>query len=260
MANNLKDRTGEINKNINGQLMKIIKYNNYSDIVVEFDDKYKTIVKCQYGMFKNGKLGNPNDNTVYNIGRLGQGKYKSKFNKKQTIQYQYWFDMMKRCYSKEYHKRFPTYKGCTVCEEWHNFQNFGKWFDDNFYTIDGEKICLDKDILVKGNKIYSPETCIFVPERINVLFTKNNKIRGKYPIGVSLGNNKKYRATINIFDFVNNKKQSKHLGYFDNIEEAFNIYKKSKENNIKRTADYYKNIIPQKLYEAMYSWEVNIND
>ena len=104
MANNLKDRTGEINKNINGQLMKIIKYNNYSDIVVEFDDKYKTIVKCQYGMFKNGKLGNPNDNTVYNIGRLGQGKYKSKFNKKQTIQYQYWFDMMKRCYSKDYHK------------------------------------------------------------------------------------------------------------------------------------------------------------
>ena len=52
MGNNLKDRTGEINKNINGQRMKIIKYNNYSDIVVEFDDKYKTIVKCQYGMFK----------------------------------------------------------------------------------------------------------------------------------------------------------------------------------------------------------------
>ena len=260
MANNLKDRTGETNKNINGQLMKIIKYNNYSDIVVEFDDKYKTIVKCQYGMFKNGKLGNPNDNTVYNIGRLGQGKYKSKFNKKQTIQYQYWFDMMKRCYSKEYHKRSPTYEGCTVCEEWHNFQNFGKWFDDNYYTIDGERMCLDKDILVKGNKTYSPETCIFVPERINILFTKNNKFRGKYPIGVSLGNNKKYKATINIFDFVNNKKQSKHLGYFDNIEDAFNIYKKSKENNIKRTADYYKNIIPQKLYEAMYSWEVNIND
>ena len=170
MANNLKDRTGEINKNINGQLMKIIKYNNYSDIVVEFDDKYKTIVKCQYGMFKNGKLGNPNDNTVYNIGRLGQGKYKSKFNKKQTIQYQYWFDMMKRCYSKDYHKRFPTYKGCTVCEEWLNYQNFGKWFDDNFYQIENEIMCLDKDILHKGNKIYSPDTCVFVPQRINTLF------------------------------------------------------------------------------------------
>ena len=259
MANNLKDRTGEINKNINGQLMKIIKYNNYSDIVVEFDDKYKTIVKCQYGMFKNGKLGNPNDNTVYNIRRLGQGKYKSKINKKQTIQYQYWFDMMRRCYSKEFHKRSPTYKGCTVCEEWHNFQNFGKWFDDNFYTIDGERICLDKDILFKGNKIYSPETCVFVAKNINTLFTKHNKARGKYPIGIYFNKNaKKFMAKCRIF--YNGKSQQKNLGYYNTPEEAFNVYKTFKENYIKQVADEYKDKIPDKLYKAMYNYEVEITD
>ena len=259
MANNLKDRTGEINKNINGQLMKIIKYNNYSDIVVEFDDKYKTIVKCQYGMFKNGKLGNPNDNTVYNIGRLGQGKYKSKFNKKQTIQYQYWFDMMKRCYSKEYHKRFPTYKDCSVCEEWHNFQNFGKWFDDNFYTIDGERICLDKDILVKGNKTYSPETCVFVPQRINSLFLKRNKSRGKYPIGTTYNKrDKKYESCCHMYK--NNRYTRHAIGNFDTPTEAFTAYKTFKEQYIKQVANEYKDKIPKKLYDAMYRYEVEITD
>ena len=259
MSNNLKDRTGETNKNINGQLMKIIKYNNYSDIVVEFDDKYKTIVKCQYGMFKNGKLGNPNDNTVYNIGRLGQGKYKSKFNKKQTIQYQYWFDMMKRCYSKEYHKRFPTYKDCSVCEEWHNFQNFGKWFDENYYTIENETMALDKDILVKGNKIYSPETCVFVPQRINSLFLKRNKSRGKYPIGTTYNKrDKKYESCCHMYK--NNRYTRHAIGNFDTPTEAFTAYKTFKEQYIKQVANEYKDKIPKKLYDAMYRYEVEITD
>ena len=238
MANNLKDRTGEINKNINGQLMKIIKYNNYSDIVVEFDDKYKTIVKCQYGMFKNGKLTKP---------------------------YQYWISMIRRCYSntKIDLKNNHAYKDCSVCEEWHNFQNFGKWFDDNFYEVDGETMCLDKDILHKGNKIYSPDTYVFVPQNINTLFVKKDCCRGNYPIGVSLspyGKLKKYRSNCHIFDISIKKSKSKHLGCYDTIKEAFNTYKEAKEDNIKRVADYYKNQIPIKLYNAMYNWEVEITD
>ena len=251
----INNRVGEINYNTKGSRMKIIECINARNIVVIFDNGYKT--KTEYSQFKKGQIKNPYDKTIYNVGYIGEGYYKLITHK--NI-YKHWSSMIRRCYADNKNKFNPTYKDCSVCEEWHNFQNFGKWFDENYYTIENETMALDKDILVKGNKTYSPETCVFVPERINILFTKNNKIRGKYPIGVSLGNNKKYKATISIFDFVNNKKQSKHLGYFDNIEDAFNIYKKSKENNIKRTADYYKNIIPQKLYEAMYSWEVNIND
>ena len=261
MARPVKDnKIGEKIYNSYGSEITIIKYNKYNDIIMKFDNGY--IKHGSYKEFKNKSVKSPYCKSVYGIGYIGEGKYKVSINGKSTKPYQYWISMIRRCYSntKIDLKKNYVYKDCSVCEEWHNFQNFGKWFDDNFYTIDGERICLDKDILVKGNKTYSPKTCCFVPERINLLFTKNNKIRGKYPIGVSLGNNKKYKATINIFDFVNNKKQLKHLGYFDNIEDAFNIYKKSKENNIKRTADYYKNIIPQKLYDAMYSWEVNIND
>lgn len=80
--------------------------------------------------------------------------------------------MLERCYSARYQERKPTYKGCSVCDEWLNYQNFAKWYDDNYYEIKGEIMCLDKDILVKGNKIYSPENCVFVPNYINVLFAR----------------------------------------------------------------------------------------
>ena len=120
---------------------------------------------------------------------------------------------------------------------------------------------LDKDILNKGNKIYSPETCVFVPQRINNLFTKSNKIRGGYPIGVNYSQNCNclcVRCSILCED----KKKNKHLGYFslDEPFKAFSTYKNFKENYIKKVADEYKELIPQKLYEALYKYEVEIND
>ena len=163
--------------------------------------------------------------------------------------------MIQRSYDDDFKEREPTYKGCEVCTEWHNFQNFAEWFEDNYYKIPGEVMSLDKDVLVKGNKIYSPETCMFVPQDINILFTKCDNSRGDYPIGVSYHKQKgKYISRCNVCN------KLKHLGYFDNPEEAFNAYKTAKEKYIKEVADKYKEYIPQKLYEAMYNYEVEIDD
>ena len=111
-------------------------------------------------------------------------------------------------------------------------------------------------LLIKGNKIYSPNTCIFVPQNINKLFTKSTKTRGELPIGVYKvsGCNNKYASHFNCCGKLAN------LGTFDTTEEAFNAYKIAKENEIKRIADEYKDKIPQKLYDAMYSYEVEITD
>ena len=167
--------------------------------------------------------------------------------------------MLKRCYSDECQKKHPTYKDCTVCEEWHNYSDFKEWFDNNYYEIEGERMALDKDILVKGNKIYSPNTCVFVPQNINTLFIKSNKIRGKYPIGVTFNKDKnKYQAQCNTL--INGKNMKKALRLYNTIEEAFNAYKQFKEANIKQIADYYKENIPDKLYEAMYNYKVEITD
>ena len=120
-------------------------------------------------------------------------------------------------------------------------------------------MCLDKDILFHGNKIYSPETCLIVPERINKLFTKSTKSRGEYPIGVRERRNRLI-AYCSITE--NNKTKQVNLGRFPlhQVEEAFLTYKRFKENYIKQVADEYKNSIPDKVYQALYNYEVEITD
>jgi len=192
---------------------------------------------------------------VYGVGISGSEK--CKVNGVHIKSYEVWHDMLKRCYSAYVHKKRATYIGCTVCEEWLNYSNFKKWYDENIYYIEGQKMHLDKDILVKGNKIYSPETCVFVPQDINVLFTKTNAKRGNYPIGVYFKiESQKYVAQLQ--DNIKNK--NLHLGYFYSPFKAFNAYKSAKEKYIKEMADKYKNQIPEKVHNAMYKYTVEITD
>lgn len=79
-----------------------------------------------------------------------------------------WHDMMNGYYNDKFHDRQPQYKGYTVGEEWHNYGNFKIWYEKNKYGT--KSLDLDKDILLKGNTIYSPETCCLVPHFINTLF------------------------------------------------------------------------------------------
>jgi hypothetical protein len=154
------------------------------------------------------------------------------------------------------HKRLPTYKDCSVCDEWLNFQNFAAWYDKNYYEVTGERMDLDKDILVKGNKIYSPDTCAFVPHSINGLFVKNNARRGNLPIGVSYEKkNSKFKAKCN-----NGKKKAIGIGHFNTSKEAFLAYKEFKENLIKRIAFEYKEKIPSVIFNALLNYEVEETD
>lgn len=149
-----------------------------------------------------------------------------------------------------------AYVNCSVCDEWLCYLNYKIWFDENYYTVGDITMNLDKDILIKGNKIYSPNTCVFVPQNINKLFTKSNRTRGELPIGVYKvnGYDDKYSSHFNSCSKLVN------LGTFNTIEEAFGTYKIAKENEIKRIADEYKGKIPQKLYDAMYNYQVEITD
>ena len=255
------DRTGEEGYNREGILMRIVEYKNTNDILIEFQDKYKAMVHTNYQAFKKGGVKNPYHPSVFNIGFLGIGKHKAEEKGKQIKAYKVWVKMLQRCYDPYYLNEHPTYRDCYVCEEWHNFQNFGEWWEYNVYNCNNEKMCLDKDILVKGNKVYSPETCIIVPERINLLFVKKDVNRGDYPIGVDEWLNKingdkwlKVRCST--------LEKRKHLGYFplNRPFQAFTVYKNFKEKYIKQIADEYKEFIPKKLYDALYKYEVEIND
>lgn len=135
--------------------------------------------------------------------------------------YRAWVSMITRCYSEKYLKRMPAYIGCSVCREWHIFSNFKKWMK----TQDWRGKALDKDLLIPGNKIYSPSTCLFVTQEINNLLNDRMARRGKWPQGVS-------------YDKVNNKYVAqcsdngthKKLGRYKTPGEASLVYKKFKSN------------------------------
>lgn len=245
------DRTGEVNYNTQGLKMWIKEYRLYKDIDVEFENGWIARNR-RYDEFLSKEIKNPYYPSVYNIGYLGEGEYIGlSENKQQNKCGTIWRDMLRRCYADESKKKRPTYIGCSVYKEWHNAQNFFKWFKENYYEIRNEQMCLDKDILIKGNKIYSPDTCVFVPQFINKLFITSNKNRGSCVIGVTYNKqNKKFASRC----------YNTHLGYYKNEIDAFNAYKNFKENRIKQIADEYKNKIPQKLYNAMYDYEVEITD
>lgn len=253
------DRTGERGINNFGSEMVIVEYRKYSDIDVYFPQYNWTFKHSTYKEFKNGKIKCPYEKRTYGVGYIGEGKYKSRENGKEARVYKIWHGVLQRCYDEKCHEKHPTYIDCKVSEEWHNFQNFAKWYEDNYYEIEGQKMHLDKDILCKGNKIYSPETCIFVPERINILFTKRQNARGKSVIGTSPKNGK-YVVNCHLFNPKTGKSKQERLGIYGTQEKGFEVYKYYKEKNIKEVADYFKDEIPVKLYNGLYEYVVEIND
>lgn len=149
------NKIGEVIKNKYGRKMRIVEFNSSTDIIVEFDDGY--VCNGRYDNFKGKNIVHPMDKSILGIGYIGFGEYKRRIDKKDTFIYTEWHGMLSRCYNKNQQLRNKTksYKYATVCEEWHNFQNFAKWYNENYYRVDEEKMVLDKDILHKGNKTYS---------------------------------------------------------------------------------------------------------
>ena len=251
------ERLGEtVLQNCN-EVAFIVEYVDYQNITVQFK-KTGELVKTTYNAFVKGLVKSHFTPTVYGIGITGLQPTRDE-NGEKLDSYICWTDMLRRCYSAKYQEKQPTYKGCSVSECWLYYPNFKKWYDENYYNINNKTSQLDKDVLVKGNKVYSPDTCVFVPNFINSLFTKRQNDRGAFPIGVYYNKTKKkYVAQLSVFK--DGKKVRKHLGYFTTANEAFEVYKQAKEAYIKEIADEYKDKIPVELYEAMYSYRVDIDD
>ena len=239
--------------------MKIVEYNGAKDIIVEFQDNYKLRVNTTYNNFQNGNVKNPYYPSVYGAGIIGI-KYPSATNNKNTKEYKIWFNMMCRCFNKEYMQKYPTYENVSCCKEWLLYENFYEWLhrQENFDKWgDGEDWGLDKDILIKGNKIYSPDTCCLVPMSVNILFIKRDAKRGNLPIGVSR-HKSGFQASCK--NHITGK--TKYLGLRSTPEQSFHLYKKYKENIIQQVAqeEYDKGNITKQCYDAMMQYEVEITD
>lgn len=178
---------------------------------------------------------------------------------KQVKEYDYWLGMIRRC-AKRTWKTNPSYTGTTCSENFKNYSFFYEWCQEQvgFGRVDENGKCwqLDKDILIKGNKTYSEDVCVFVPQRLNSLLLRREASRGAHLVGVYwLKNRSKFMAQC-----ANKSGKQIYLGVFDDEIRAFQAYKSFKEAYIKEVASEYKIQIDERVYQALMNYTVEITD
>ena len=248
-----KDCVGKVCKSLNSGDFKILKYNDAYNVEIQFlKTGFETT--AQLGDIKSGLIKDPYSPSVYSIGIVGT-KYPSTINGVLTKEYNLWQHMLKRCYSDKYQKKRPTYEGCEVSDNFKSYEYFYDWCNKQVgFGNDG--FHLDKDLLIKGNKVYSETTCVFIPAEVNTLLTKSTASRGEYLIGVYWSKtHKAFVARVS-----KNKGKQERLGYFNTELEAFNAYKQAKESFIKEQANKWKSQIDERAYNALMNYTVDIND
>ena len=188
---------------------------------------------------------------VYGIG-VNDRKYPAKVNHTILKEYDVWQSLLARCHSTITQRKYPTYVGCSVSENFKSYSYFYEWCQNQigFYQ---EKPHLDKDLLSKGNKIYSKDTCLFLPRELNNLITLRRADRGNLPLGVT-----NYQGKF--IAQCSTKRASQHIGIFNTAEEAFNAYKQVKEAFIKAQAAKWKAFIDPRAYEALMAYTILITD
>jgi hypothetical protein len=233
-----------------------IENQNGRKVTIEFQDDAKYRYSVYEQNFRSGNVHNPYNRRVFGVGYVGEGPFLSKKpGNRKYPEYQTWSNMIMRCYRDTYQATHTSYIGCSVDPEWHNYQNFAMWWNENFYKIPEERMDFDKDILFKGNKVYAPENCCIIPHRINLLFVTRKSQRNGTPVGVSKSKSGTFHATCGIDSGV-----VENLGTFSTSEGAFTAYKERKERNIKEVANRYRQYLPDKVYCALQNWVVEITD
>ena len=205
--------------------------------ILFLDSGFSTTVTA--GQVRRGNILDRLARSASGVGFVGIGEFNSMNSRAASSS---WRSMLNRCYNKEYQaKKARTYADCNVCEEWQDFQNFARWHMNN-YKKTNEKMELDKDLLIFGNKTYSPDACIFVPGWLNVLTVGANNIRGNHPVGVS-----KRKGKDDFEAYCNHNGKRIHLGIHSTEESAHNAWL-TKKLEIAKEKKHLMDIIDERIY------------
>lgn len=192
---------------------------------------------------------------LYGVGNCDSGVFAASTERcngrsNDTKLYKLWSGILQRSYSKTLHKRRPTYKNCKVSENFKNFQYFAEWCQ-NQIGFGKSGFHLDKDILSSGDKLYSEDTCVFVPHQINTVFLTSSGKKSGLPRGVIFDKvSKLFVAKVTV------DRVQKYLGHFPDADSAFAAYKVAKEAKIKSLAEEYKDVIDPRVYAALIKYVV----
>ena len=248
-----KDCVGKVCKSLNSGDFKILKYNDCYNVEIQFlKTGYETVARL--GHIKSGSVKDPYSPSVYGVGITGV-KYQITINGVNTKEYDLWYSMLRRCYSDSLKKKYPTYIDCEVSDKFKSYEYFYEWCNKQI-GFNNKGWHLDKDLLIKGNKVYSENSCVFIPHAINSLLIKCDASRGEHLIGVCW--NKKDNAFV--AHVGKSKGKREYLGLFNTEIEAFNAYKIAKEAFVKEQANEWKDQIDPRAYEALMNYTVEITD
>ena len=176
-----KDCVGKVCKSKSSGDFKVVKYNDSTNVEIQFvTTGYEMSVEL--GNIRKGDVKDPYLPSVHGVGITGV-KYLCRTNSVLTKEYVLWTNMLRRCYSDNSKKKYPTYEGCEVSDNFKSYEYFYEWCHSQIgFSVDDFE--LDKDLLLKGNKIYSESTCVFIPAEINTVLVKCVASRGEHLIGV----------------------------------------------------------------------------
>ena len=247
------DCVGKTLKSKNSGDFKVLKYNDSKSVEIKFLQTGFEMV-ARLTNIKKGEVKDKYLPSVYGVGVVGT-KYPISEGDVLAKEYELWRGMLQRCYSTTLKKKYQTYGDCEASDNFKSYEYFYEWCRCQVgFGVEG--FDLDKDLLVKGNKVYSENTCVFIPQEINKVLTKSTKKRGEHLIGVSW--HKKGKAFIAQIN--KNKGKREWLGTFKTEIEAFNAYKQAKESFVKGQAEKWKGQIDDRAYNALMNYEVDIAD
>lgn len=243
---------------------KVFKSNRFGDVIVlEYLNNKQVIIKFldtgytteeNLSSVKSGYIRDRSLPTTCGVGFVDIDG--ASIGRNMTLEYSIWNNMINRCYNENMKDSNQTYADCEVSDNFKHLSHFKEWCNKQI-GFGNKGWALDKDILIKGNKVYSEDTCCFVPKEVNSLLVKADRIRGKYPIGVYHDTSKAHKR---FSARVSKNGKYKRFGSYLTPEEAFFVYKQEKEKYIKEIANKWKDQIDIKVYEALMSWEVSVDD
>lgn len=245
-------KKGTVYSSNNCGKFEIVEYRNACEVKIRF---IKTGYECtvRVSQIEQGEVRDPYIPTVYGVGITGN-KYPAKRNGKDLKEYKLWHGLLERCYCPKSLAARPTYEGCTVSENFKSYEYFYEWCQEQKgFGNDGWQ--LDKDLLIKGNKVYSEDTCVFLPRELNTALTHRKNVDNKLPVGVlPVTNSKSYQASIKI----DGKKY--YLGVYSTPQRAFQAYKERKEMSLIKLALKWGEHLDPRAEKALYNYRVEIDD
>lgn len=224
----------------------VVEDKGWKSVLVKFTSTGYLTTTSRQSLSK-GQVYDPYHPRICGVGYYGEGEFVGRKDGKITKEYNAWISMLHRCYDAERQIKDKTYVDCTVHPNWHNFQNFAGWFTkQNLYNHPGSE--LDKDLMVRDNKIYCEEFCCLLPKKINSTLAFKRYERETKGVWFCEEENK-YR----VCSFFNGK--SKIIGRFTSKEEASDFYKLNKERTVRGLAEEFKDLLDDRVYLMLSTWE-----